>query len=97
MKLEIIPCRAGFQRPCLASLKAGLRGWGIFGQCPAAWRLSAFFQGNPGAAEAEPGLLGCSGCRDGGCHLLVSAVDAVHLSDGLDFGGDSFKLDQSNS
>lgn len=45
VKLEIIPCRADFQRPCLTSLKVRLRGWGIFRQCPAAWRLSAFFPG----------------------------------------------------
>lgn len=40
-------CEIGdnFQRPRLTSLKMQLRGWGNFQQCPAAWRLSAFFCG----------------------------------------------------
>lgn len=90
VKLEIIPCGADFQRPCLTSLKAQLRGWGIFRQCPAAWRLSAFLPGQSwsrdGAAEAEPWVPGYSWWRGAGCHLLVTAVNAVHLSDGRDLG-----------
>lgn len=34
VKLEIIPCGADFQRPCLTSLKVQLRGWGIFSAVP---------------------------------------------------------------
>ena len=52
VKSEVILCRADFQRPCLTSLKMQLKGWGNFRQCPAAWRLSAFFPGQS-----------CSRCR----------------------------------
>lgn len=89
VKLEIIPCGAGFQRPCLASLKVQLGNFSAVPCClaPVCILPREILELMLGVQQRlSPGSWGI---RDGEVEVVTywwhSAVNAAHLSDGPDF------------